>query len=122
MHPLLDTIAEIDITSSQTVVLLALFRRMDGMGQCFPSYKDLLKFTKLSRPTLSKCITALSKEGLISYEKGNSHGRSNSYQLNLGRLGLSEPENVIKIGQPKSKDVGELVQVNGRYYAKHEIK
>lgn len=98
MHPLYDAIAESDLTAPQAHLLLTLFKFVDGNGVCFPSYNTLQKYTKMSRHTLCKHIKSLSDLGWISYQPGDkAKGQSNTYELNLGRLGFTTQTNVVPI-------------------------
>lgn len=98
MHPLYDSIAESDLTAPQAHLLLTLFKFVDGNGVCFPSYNTLQKYTKMSRHTLCKHIKSLSDLGWISYEPGDkAKGQSNTYELNLERLGFTTQTNVVPI-------------------------
>ena len=98
MHPLYDAIAESDLTAPQAHLLLTLFKFVDGDGVCFPSYNTLQKYTKMSRHTLCKHIKSLSDAGWISYQQGDrSQGQSNTYELNLERIGFTTQSNVVPI-------------------------
>lgn len=98
MHPLYDAIAESDLTAPQAHLLLTLFKFVDGNGVCFPSYNTLQKYTKMSRHTLCKHIKSLSNLGWITYVPGDkSKGQSNTYELNLERLGFTTQTNVVPI-------------------------
>ncbi|EGQ9211996.1 helix-turn-helix domain-containing protein [Vibrio parahaemolyticus] len=98
MHPLYDAIAESDLTAPQAHLLLTLFKFVDGNGVCFPSYNTLQKYTKMSRHTLCKHIKSLSDLGWISYQPGDkAKGQSNTYELNLERLGFTTQTNVVPI-------------------------
>jgi DNA-binding MarR family transcriptional regulator len=98
MHPLYDAIAESDLTAPQAHLLLTLFKFVDGSGVCFPSYNTLQKYTKMSRHTLCKHIKSLSDLGWITYEPGDkSKSQSNTYYLNLERLGLIVESKIVPI-------------------------
>lgn len=89
MHPLFTAMRENKLPGNQRLVLLGLFRFVDGDGTCFPSYNALIDETGLSRPTISSTIKKLVSAGWISYDKGDkSKGLSNTYYLNLERLGF----------------------------------
>ena len=96
MHPLYDAIAESNLTAPQAHLLLTLFKFVDGNGVCYPSYNTLQRYTKMSRHTLCKHIKSLNDSGWISYETGDkSKGQSNTYELNLERMGLTTEANVV---------------------------
>lgn len=96
MHPLYDSIAESDLTAPQAHLLLTLFKFMDGEGVCYPSYNTLQRYTKMSRHTLCKHIKSLSDLGWMEYKQGDkSQGQSNTYKLNLSRLGLVSEKKVV---------------------------
>lgn len=98
MHPLYDAIADSDLTAPQAHLLLTLFKFVDGNGVCFPSYNTLQKYTKMSRHTLCKHIKSLSDLGWINYQTGDkSRGQSNTYELNLERIGFTTKANVVPI-------------------------
>ncbi|TON43433.1 helix-turn-helix domain-containing protein, partial [Vibrio parahaemolyticus] len=62
---------------------------MDGEGVCFPSYKALMEETGLSNKTIATTIKKLVDSGWITYEPGDkARSQSNTYHLNLERLGL----------------------------------
>ncbi len=94
MHPLFDSIADSDLSAPQAHLLLTLFKFMDGSGVCYPSYNTLQRYTKMSRHTLCKHIKSLQVDGWITYEQGNkSKSMSNTYYLNLSRLGFEVQTN-----------------------------
>lgn len=96
MHPLYDAIADSNLTAPQAHLLLTLFKFVDGNGVCYPSYNTLQRYTKMSRHTLCKHIKSLNDSGWISYETGDkSKGQSNTYELNLQRMGLMSETNVV---------------------------
>lgn len=96
MHPLYDAIADSDLTAPQAHLLLTLFKFVDGNGICYPSYNTLQRYTKMSRHTLCKHIKSLADAGWISYETGDkSKSQSNTYALNLSRMGLTVESNVV---------------------------
>lgn len=98
MHPLYDSIAESDLTAPQAHLLLTLFKFVDGDGVCYPSYNVLQKYTKMSRHTLCKHVKSLSALGWISYTVGDkARGHSNTYSLNLERLGFSVESKIVPI-------------------------
>ncbi|WP_139045458.1 helix-turn-helix domain-containing protein, partial [Vibrio parahaemolyticus] len=77
-------------------LLLTLFKFVDGNGVCYPSYNTLQPYTKMSRHTLCKHIKSLNDSGWIAYETGDkSKGQSNTYELNLERMGLTTETNVV---------------------------
>lgn len=99
MHPLFDAIAESDLTAPQAHLLITLFKFCDENGFCYPSYSTLLKYTKMSRNTLAKHIKSLVKSEWIAYEQGDkANHKSNSYLINLERLGFAEKK-VISINK-----------------------
>lgn len=98
MHPLYDSIADSNLTAPQAHLLLTLFKFVDGDGVCFPSYNTLQRYTKMSRHTLCKHIKTLSELGWISYVTGDkSKGQSNTYSLNLERMGFVVESKVVPI-------------------------
>jgi DNA-binding MarR family transcriptional regulator len=99
MHPLFESIAESDLSAPQAHLLLTLFKFINGDGVCFPTYNTLQRYTKMSRHTLCKHIKTLQISGWIKYEQGSKvKHQSNTYQLNLERLGITnEKTNVIPI-------------------------
>lgn len=91
MHPLFDAIADSDLTAPQAHLLITLFKFCDENGFCYPSYTTLLKYTKMSRPTLCKHIKSLVDNDWIAYKQGDkANHQSNSYLINLERLGFVE--------------------------------
>lgn len=91
MHPLFNSLAESDLSSSERLLMIALFRYVDGSGSCYPSYKELIKSTALSDRTISSNIKKLVDKGWITYEQGNkADQQANTYHLNLKRLGVEQ--------------------------------
>ncbi len=74
---------------NQRLVLLGLFRFMNGDGFCYLSYNALIDETGLTRPTIAKTIKELAELDWLSFESGNSI-KSNYYQLDLKKLGLKD--------------------------------
>lgn len=89
MHPLFKAMKDNKLPGNQRLVLLGLFRFVDGNGVCYPSYNTLIEETGLSRPTISSTIKKLVSSGWITYEQGDkSKNLSNTYHLDLERLGF----------------------------------
>lgn len=98
MHPLYDAIAESNLTAPQAHLLLTLFKFVDGSGTCYPSYNTLQKYTKMSRHTLCKHVKSLCDSDWISYTPGDkAKGLSNTYYLNLERLGFETELKIVPI-------------------------
>ena len=99
MRPLFECIrSNPELTSTQRLLLIALYDRMDGNGVCFPSYTDIAQFTGLSRQSISNNIKALVSSGWITYQQGNkARSQSNTYQLNLEKLGLEVKQESIVV-------------------------
>lgn len=89
MHPLFEAMKKERLPTTQRMLLLGLFRFVDGDGVCYPSYKALMDETGLSRQSISTTIKKLAEAGWLSYESGDkSRNLANTYHLNLERLGL----------------------------------
>lgn len=98
MHPLFDAMKRENLPSTQRLLLLGLFRFVDGNGVCFPSYKALMDETGLSNKTISTTIKKLSDTGWLAYEPGDkSKSLANKYYLNLERLGFKIESKVVPI-------------------------
>ncbi len=89
MHPLFDAMKREGLPSTQRLMLLGLFRFVDGDGMCYPSYKALMDETGLSKQSISNNIKKLVSGGWLTYEQGDkTKSLSNTYHLNLERLGF----------------------------------
>lgn len=89
MHPLFDAMKRENLPSTQRLMLLGLFRFVDGDGVCYPSYKALMDETGLSNKTISTTIKKLVSGGWLTYDQGDkAKSLSNTYHLNLERLGF----------------------------------
>ena len=89
MHPLFDAMKREKLPSTQRLMLLGLFRFVDGDGMCYPSYKALMDETGLSNKTISTTIKKLVSGGWLTYDQGDkAKSLSNTYHLNLERLGF----------------------------------
>lgn len=92
MHPLfkaMESMSSSDLSSHQRILLLGLFRFMDGNGVCYPSYNSIHKTTGLTRNTIAANIKKLVTLGWLTYVPGDkSKSQANTYYLNLERLGL----------------------------------
>jgi DNA-binding MarR family transcriptional regulator len=120
MHPLFDAMRSHKLKPNQRLVMLGLFRFMNGDGSCFPSYGALIEETGLTRPTIAKTLKDLKNLDLISFKSGDST-KSNRYQLNLEKIGLSTNKNYNE--GIKNKEVKEkLKQVNGRFMNKAQCE
>jgi DNA-binding transcriptional MocR family regulator len=115
MHPIYEAIANDEkITAPQAHLLLTLYKFMNANGECFPSYRTLYRYTKMSSATVAKNIKILVSDGWVSYKKGNESS-SNIYQLNLDKIGLQSQSLTIK--EDKSLNMEEKPkQINGRFY------
>jgi len=78
---------DLDIPSSEKLVLVALSRYADAEGACYPGIGRLAQDTSLTTRTVTSCVGALSRRGLIEKRtRSTSRGRtSNSYILRLGQ-------------------------------------
>ncbi len=98
MHPLFDAMKRENLPSTQRLLLLGLFRFVDGNGVCYPSYKALMDETGLSRQSIANTIKKLADSGWLTYTPGDkSKNLSNTYQLNLTRLGLEVESKIVPI-------------------------
>ncbi|MDF4701937.1 helix-turn-helix domain-containing protein, partial [Vibrio parahaemolyticus] len=98
MHPLFDAMKRENLPSTQRLLLLGLFRFVDGDGVCFPSYSALMDETGLSRQSIANTIKKLSESGWLTYEPGDkSKSLANTYYLNLERLGLTTQSKIVPI-------------------------
>ncbi|MDF4294878.1 helix-turn-helix domain-containing protein, partial [Vibrio parahaemolyticus] len=98
MHPLFEAMKKESLPSTQRLLLLGLYRFVDGEGVCFPSYKALMEETGLSNKTIATTIKKLVDSGWITYEPGDkARSQSNTYHLNLERLGLTTQSKIVPI-------------------------
>lgn len=98
MHPLFNALEGSNLTSTQRLLLIAIFRHIDGDGMSFPSYSKLQSFTGMSDRTISRNIKELVREGWITYEQGDkTKSLSNTYHINLKRLGFEVQTKVVPI-------------------------
>lgn len=94
MKPIFDAFQKIstkELSSTQRILLLGLYRFMDGNGYCYPSYKAIAEITGLSKNAISVNLKKLVEDGWLTYKQGGVDS-SNQYQLNLEKIGLIEPE------------------------------
>lgn len=101
MHPLfkaMESMSSSELSSHQRMLLIGLFRFMDGDGVCYPSYTAIRETTGLTRNAIASNIKKLVDMGWITYEPGDkSKSQSNTYYLNLERLGLAVEPKIVPI-------------------------
>ncbi|MEY0016959.1 helix-turn-helix domain-containing protein [Providencia rettgeri] len=118
MKPIYDAFQKIsskELSSTQRMLLLGLYRFMDGNGYCYPSYKAISEITGLSKNAISVNLKKLVEAGWLTYKQGGVDS-SNHYQLNLTKLGLIEDKK-----QETSESLeAECKQINGRFMTKSE--
>ncbi|ECX6397710.1 MULTISPECIES: helix-turn-helix domain-containing protein [Vibrio harveyi group] len=98
MHPLFQTMKEHKLPTTQRMLLLGLFRFMDGHGVCYPSYRALMDETGLSRQAIATNLKKLVAAGWLEYETGDkSLSQANTYYLNLEKLGFTVDNTVVPL-------------------------
>lgn len=70
------------LTASEFRILLILM----SLKPCYPSYADLSKRTGMTGRTINRTLQKLKNRGVISWVKGNSHGKNNYYSINFRAL------------------------------------
>lgn len=81
------------VSSTETLVLLALADYADEWGVCWPSIGTLETKTKLSDRSIQRSIRRLVKAGALSIlAEGGGCRKSTRYRLNLDAEAVAEPE------------------------------
>lgn len=100
MHPLFEAMDNSKLSATQRMLLLGLYRFMDGSGVCYPSYKKLMTATGMSDRTITRNLKDLVDGGWLTYEQGEGKTHTaNTYHLNLDKLGLEKSPNVVPISR-----------------------
>lgn len=76
----------LDVTTSEKMVLLAIASQLNSEGYCVPSLGELAKLTRLTKRSVTRVIKGLESAGLIRIERrrGTVSGNlSNLYRLNF---------------------------------------
>ena len=90
---------DLDIPSSEKLVLVALSRYADAEGACYPSIARLARDTSFTTNTVTRCVGMLSRRGLIEKcARSTSRGRtSNSYTLRLGQQSVTDDTQTVTL-------------------------
>ena len=93
-----------DLQPLQRYLLIQLSTFGDHEGSSiYPSLNTLADLTGMSRSTVQKHLGVLVEHGYVEKKSGgvvNGQNVNSRYNLNLNRLGLTTPENVIEFPQP----------------------
>jgi len=90
---------DLDIPSSEKLVLIALSCHADAEGACYPSISRLAQDTSLTTRTVTRCVGMLSRRGLIEKRaRSTPQGRtSNSYTLRLGQQSVTDDTQTVTL-------------------------
>jgi len=91
----------VDITASETLLLISLADQANDDGVCWPSVGTIQRRTKLSERTVQGLLSKLRKKGYVSWTERSGH--SNIYQLPISLIHNprnSRPPQPLRGGQP----------------------
>ena len=107
-YELQDLVWEMELPSSEKLVLLALAYRTDAKGFCFPSVPNISKITGLNVKTVRAVLSKLEKLGLLSIDM--RPGKATIYTVNPYQNWVY-PKTGVPKNNPTQKRVGTTTKI-----------
>lgn len=107
-YELQDLVWEMELPSSEKLVLLALAYRTDAKGFCFPSVPNISKITGLNVKTVRAVLSKLEKLGLLSIDM--RPGKATIYTVNPSQNWV-HPKTGVPKNNPTQKGVDTTTKI-----------